>query len=107
MTTSLYTLQQDLTDVLNDNRDEICGDVYPSDQLHSYVDSIIPVYYGQLADCLADDTGLGFPSDEGLLPANPTVWQIIQTSLYEELSNHAHDWLEDALADYEAEQEAA
>ena len=107
MTTSLYTLQQDLTDVLNDNRDEICGDVYPSDQLHSYVDSIIPVYYSQLANCLAADPGLGFPSDEGLLPDNPTVWQIIQTTLYEELSNHAHDWLEDAQEEYTAEQEAA
>jgi hypothetical protein len=107
MTTSLYTLTNDLIETLNDNRDEICGDVYPSDMLHEYVDRAVPVYYHELAQCLADNTSLGEVYDSGLLPENPDVWQIIQTALYEELSNAAHEWLEDAQEEYDAEQEEA
>ena len=107
MTTTLRTLTNDLIETLNDSRDEICGDVHPSDMLHEYVDSAVPVYYHELAECLADDTNLGFPGEFASCTENATVWQIISLNIYEELSHAAHGWLEDAQEEHDAEQEEA
>ena len=107
MTTSLYTLTNDLIEALNDSRDEICGDVYPSDMLHEYVDQAVPVYYHELAECLADNTDLGFRGELASCLEDANVWRIISTNIYEELSNAAHEWLEDAQEEYNAEQEEA
>ena len=105
MTTSLYTLTNDLIETLNEFRNEICGDAYPSDMLHEYVDQAVPVYYSELAECLADNTDLGFPGELASCINDATVWQVISSNIYEELSNAAHDWLEDAQEEYDAEQE--
>ena len=105
MTTSLYTLTNDLIETLNDSRDEICGDAYPSDMLHEYVDLAVPVYNSELAECLADNNDLGCSGDLASCIENATVWQVISANIYEELSNAAHDWLEDAQDEYDAEQE--
>lgn len=97
MTRTLYQLKNDLLETLDDNRDDILEDAYPEDRVAEYVETAIPVYYGDLAAMLADDTSLGFVDDEGLLGDNPDVFTIIQVSIYEELSHEADNWLGNAL----------
>jgi len=93
MTRTLYQLKNDLLTTLDENRAEIIEDVYPDDRVAEYVDTAIPVYYGDLAAMLADDTSLGFVHDEGLLGDNPDVFTTIQVAIYEELIGVASEWL--------------
>lgn len=95
MTCNLYQLTRDLTAALDDNREDILSSVFPEDLLHEYVDSIIPVYYVDLADCLSADISLGQVDDPSWLPEGATVWQIIAVAISEQLSAAAYEWLED------------
>ena len=102
--TTIHDLERDLLDTLNADRDEILGANYPEDELHQYCDNAVPVYYGQLADALANDVSLAVPDDNIFADrANIDVWEILQWSIYERLSAVAHNW----LAEQEAAQEAA
>jgi len=93
MTTTLRTLSRDLIAALDADKDTIFTESYSvDDALVDHVDSIIPVYNWELAECLADNPMLAEVYDPGFLPENPTVWQIISTALYEELSDVAHEW---------------
>jgi hypothetical protein len=44
---------------------------------------------------LAEDNSLAEVDDAGLLPDNPSVWNIIGTAVYERLTAEAHQWLYD------------
>ena len=96
MTSNLYQLTRDLIADLEDNREEILSSVFPEDLLHEYVDSIVPVYYADLASCLAADISLGEVDDPSWLPEGATVWQIIAVAISEQLSAAAYEWLEEA-----------
>ena len=94
VTTTLRTLSRDLIASLNADKDTIFSEGYTIDDVaHDYVDSIIPVYNWELAECLADNPSLAYPEDEGLLPEKANVWQIISTALYEELMDVATLWV--------------
>ena len=99
MTCNLYQLTRDLISVLDDNRADILDNVFPEDLLHEYVDSIVPVYYGDLASCLANDISLGEVDDASWLPEGATVWQIIAVAISEQLTAAAYEWLEEAADD--------
>ena len=96
MTCNLYQLTRDLISVLDDNRADILDNVFPEDLLHEYVDSIVPVYYRDLADCLAADISLAQVDDPSWLPEGATVWQIIAVAISEQLTAAAYEWLEEA-----------
>lgn len=70
---------------------EILNDRYYQDRLAEIVDSAVPVYYGELIDVLADNHNLASVDDTGLLPDNPTVYDIISTAIYEQLSMVANE----------------
>ena len=96
MTCSLYQLTRDLIADLDDNREDILSSVFPEDLLHEYVDTIVPVYHSDLADCLAADNSLSQVDDPSWLPEGATVWQIIAVAISEQLSAAAYEWLDEA-----------
>lgn len=63
---------------LIDNRD------YAS-EIGSYTEGWVPQSKRDLAECLMQDTDLGDRKEE--LPENPTVWEIIQANIMEQLKS--------------------
>lgn len=92
--TTIDSLERDLINTLDTERDEILGADYPEDELYEYCDSAVPVYYSQLAEALADDISLAVPDDNIFAgQADINVWEVLQWSIYERLSAAAHAWL--------------
>ena len=56
------------------------------DARHEIVDGDMPIYYSDLANLLAEDRRFADVDDRGILPENPTVWDILTASVYEWLS---------------------
>jgi hypothetical protein len=59
-------------------------------------DNHVPIYYAEIAQCLADDTSLAELEDEGLAEGVTDVFKRIQIAIYERLSNVAYEWLYEA-----------
>lgn len=93
--TTMYQLEKNLIDELNDNKKEILDSKYPEDLMMEYVDGWIPIYNSDLIEALSEDHTLAYVDDTGILGENPDVHQIIRCSIYEKLSSIAHKWLYD------------
>ena len=92
---TMRQLTADLIATLEINRNQILKNPYIDDTVMECVDSAIPVYHYQLTELLLDNPRLGNgPEDYGLVPHNPTVWNIITAAVFEKLSEAAHDWLQ-------------
>ena len=91
--TTMHELVKNLIEELNDNKKEILENEYPSDLIHEYADGWIPVYNSDLIEALSSDHSLSNVDDNGLLPENPSVHDIIRTAIYERLIGVAYEWL--------------
>ena len=91
----LEKLIADMLNELEENKEAIVPSDYPEDMIFEVVDAWIPVYYYDLSQLLAEDNSLAEVDDAGLLPDNPSVWNIIGTAVYERLTAEAHQWLYD------------
>ena len=91
--TTMHQLEKNLIDELNNNKKEILEHEYPSDLITEYADSWIPVYNSDLIETLSEDHTLAHVDDEGLLPENPSVHDIIRVAIYERLIAAAYEWL--------------
>tara|TARA_R110000782_G_scaffold72120_4_gene144438 strand:- start:699 stop:1007 length:309 start_codon:yes stop_codon:yes gene_type:complete len=89
----LEKLIADMLNELEENKEAIVPSDYPEDMIFEVVDAWIPVYYYDLSQLLAEDNSLAEVDDVGLLPDNPSVWNILTTAVYERLSTEAHQWL--------------
>lgn len=56
---------------------------------------------GELAELLDSDNSLGEVEDSGLLPENPTVWNIIEIALMEKLRSYASQEVDRQVKEYE------
>tara|TARA_R100000234_G_C4923812_1_gene145386 strand:+ start:342 stop:656 length:315 start_codon:yes stop_codon:yes gene_type:complete len=90
---TMHQLEKNLIDELNDNKKEILEHEYPSDLIHEYADGWIPVYNIGLIETLLSDPSLAYVDDDGLLPENPSVHDIIRAAIYERLIGVAYEWL--------------
>ena len=70
------------------DRDELIDMLQDLD--HEIIDGELPIYYSDMAKLLAENTNFATVEDEGLLPENPTVWDIITMSVYEFLRGEYH-----------------
>lgn len=70
------------------SRDEIIDSL--QEESHEIIDGELPIYYSDMAKLLAENTRFADVDDHGLLPENPTVWDIITTSVYEWMSGEYH-----------------
>ena len=95
---SIYALIESLHSSLDEERQELLDDVYADDRLHEIVDGTVPVYYGELAECLQSDHTLAYVDDEGLIDVTAddfSAWRIIQVAIYERLMQEAQEWLDE------------
>ena len=96
---SIYELEQDVKAEVLERADELKESIYPEDLLSELADSHIPVYYQELAACLADDPSLAYVGDPGLINPSIGVYQIIQVAIYERLSQAAFEAYENLPED--------
>lgn len=99
---NMYQLERDLISALEDEKLDILLDSYPEDRISEMADSHVPIYYSELAQCLADDTSLAELEDEGLAEGVTDVFKRIQIAIYERLSNVAYQWLYEAQEAFES-----
>lgn len=99
--TSVRQLERDLLKTLVDMRDEIIEASEPEDLLHEICDGAVPIYYYELAECLAEDISLAYPDDNTIFGDEIDVWKILQWTIYERLNTVAHEWLDKQQAELE------
>jgi hypothetical protein len=78
----------DKNEIEDMDRDELIDML--QDMSHEVIDGELPIYYSDMAKLLAENTNFATVEDDGLLPENPTVWDIITLSVYELLSGEYH-----------------
>ena len=93
---NMYTLERDLINSLESEKLDILLADYPEDYVTEMADNHVPIYYSDIAQCLADDTSLAELEDEGLAEGVTDVFKRIQIAIYERLSNVACEWLFEA-----------
>ena len=92
----MHELINNLREALDEEKNEILNDADGEDRLHEIVDGLVPIYYGELAHLLAQDTSLGFVDDIGLVASakqDVSAFDIISVSIYEHLIAAAYTWL--------------
>ena len=90
---TMYQLEKDLIEELNDNKKEILEHEHPGDLITEYTDGYVPIYNSDLIDVLGSDHTLTKVDDYGLLPKNPNVHDILRTAINERLISVAYEWL--------------
>ena len=97
-----YELQRNLTDRLENRKDELLTGKDAEDFLHELINETIPGNYNDLADLLANNHNLAHVKDAELIDTNEIdIFKIIQTAIYEQLSELATEWLEEARQEAE------
>ncbi len=82
-------LISDLDDEIKREMPRLVDDRHYADQLSEMVDGWVPDNHGELADLLCSDNSLASVDDPELLNQNPTVWDIIQLAVRENLLSNA------------------
>lgn len=79
------------------SHDEIMSEL--QDMSGEIVDNNLPIYYSDMAKLLAENTRFADVDDYGLLPENPSVWDIVTMSVYEWLSSEYYSLCEQAISE--------
>ena len=77
------------------DRDQVIENL--EDDRYEIIDGELPIYYSDMAKLLAENTNFASVDDEGILPKNPSVWDIITASVHEFLSNEYYELVCDAV----------
>lgn len=87
----IYTLEQNLIEELNDNKEDIFENSCPESVVSEYADSWVPGYDYDLLEVAQSDLSLGYQSDmkEG------DIYQQLTWSIYNRLYSVALEWLQD------------
>ena len=102
MARKMQDLIEELNGILDDEKKELVADeaLCDTDRLFEIVDGMVPIYYSELAQLLAEDPSLGFLDDVGLIDTNAddfSIFSVIQVAIYERLYAAAQSWLDDAV----------
>ena len=93
---TMYQLEKDFLEELENCKSEILEGTYPEDSVHERADSWVPVYNFDRLQLACDDLWLGYPSEGGLTQDCDNAYDIIATNIYERLVIIGYDWLEHA-----------
>ena len=93
---TMYQLEKDFLEELENCKSEILEGTYPEDSVHERADSWVPVYNFDRLQLACDDLWLGYPSEGGLTQDCENAYDIIATNIYERLVIIGYDWLEHA-----------
>jgi hypothetical protein len=92
---TINELEKSLHEEIMGNAEDILKETFPEDRIIEIADSYIPVYNHELIECLIDDKELAYVEDRSLLGPWPSVWDVLQTSIYERLLTAAYEALEE------------
>jgi hypothetical protein len=87
----IYTLEQNLIEELNDNKEEILESKYPEDLINEYADSWVPIYNYDLLKVAQSDLTLGYVHDSDI--GEGDVYFLLSCSIRERLTNIGWNWL--------------
>jgi len=87
----IYTLEQNLIEELNDNKEEIFESTYPEDLINEYAYSWVPIYNYDLLKVAQSDLTLGYTHDSDI--GEGDVYQQLTWSIHERLMNVGYQWL--------------
>ena len=93
---TMYQLEKNLIDELNQDKKELLKDKYPEEMLYGYINSNVPFYNVEKLQLACDDLWLGYPSEDGLSAGSTNAYDIIANNIYEKLEKVALDWLKSA-----------
>lgn len=88
---NIYTLEQNLIEELNDNKEDILEGSCPEDVVSEYADSWVPIYNDDLLKVAQSDLTLGYNNSEG----EGDVYAQLTWSIYHRLELVAQQWLQD------------
>lgn len=87
----IYTLEQNLIEELNDNKEEILESKYPEDLIYEYADSWVPIYNYDLLKVAQSDLTLGYVHDSDF--GEGDIYFLLSCSIRERLTNIGWNWL--------------
>ena len=87
----IYTLEQNLIEELNDNKEEILEGSCPEDVVSEYADSWIPIYNYDLLEVAQSDLTLGYNDFE----IEGDIYAQLSFSIYQRLQAVGDKWLQD------------
>ena len=91
---TMYQLEKDFLEELENNKNEILEAKYPEDLLGERADSWVPVYNYDRLQLACDDLWLGYPSEGYVTKDCENAYDIIAVNIYERLVIIGYDWLE-------------
>ena len=92
-TMTMWDLQNEVEEGINEQKEKDIGEYYiSSDDIMEICDSAIPIYNSDLLDVCNSDLGVGYPDENH---GHDSIYSMIQWSIYESLSNHAHAYCND------------
>jgi hypothetical protein len=86
----IYTLEQNLIEELNDNKEDILENSSPEDVVSEYADSWVPIYNYDLLEVAQSDLTLGY-CDE----VQGDIYTKLTYAIYYRLNTIAWRWLQD------------
>ena len=93
---NIYTLEQNLIEELNDNKEEILEATYPEDLVSEYAESWTPIYNHTLLEVAQSDLNLGYIHYSGIGEFND-IYQMLTCSIIERLTSVGHRWLDNQV----------
>jgi hypothetical protein len=93
---NIYTLEQNLIEELNDNKEEILEATYPEDLVSEYAESWTPIYNHTLLKVAQSDLNLGYIHDSDIGEFND-IYQMLTWSIIERLTSVGHRWLDNQV----------
>jgi hypothetical protein len=101
----MHVLIESMNDQITDEFVDILETSYWQDRITEIADSYIPIYKYDLVHYVSNYTNLASVDDQGLIEGCDDIYKIIQMSMYEMLSDAAHEHMRDLsnekLEDYE------
>ena len=99
MSTDIRELEQDITDNVALDFEDIVFSDYPTDRLHEIADYGVPLYHYELAQCLASDVTLAYIDDDDCLQGATDMFKRISFAIYERLLAAANEAFEELKKD--------
>ena len=90
---NIYTLEQNLIEELNDNKEEILNSSYPEDLIHEYADGWVPIYNYDVLETVQSDMYLIGEAEE--LESDSGIIGKLQYAIYSRLLEAGYKWLQD------------
>jgi hypothetical protein len=98
---TMYDLKEKVRNDVRDRIEDLLNSRYPNDILNEIADNNVPIYNRNRLELLLDDMSLSEVDDPGLIEGITNIFQFLDVSIYEKLSQIAYEEFEDIRYVYE------